>query len=114
MKRPNCCFPAYRPDAKPSTIKVLLPDHPVAKGIPAKFTIPHTEMYDEPFHVPDPDQVIFEETWELGEQFRSGAAWNIGAGKVFYFRPGHETFNVYFQPETLAILDNAVRWLASE
>jgi trehalose utilization protein len=32
-----------------------------------------TEMYDEPFHVPEPDEVIFEERWASGEWFRSGA-----------------------------------------
>ena len=114
MKRPNCCFPAYRADGKPSTLHTLKSDHPIARGLPVKFTIPHTEMYDEPFHIPPPDEVIFEERWELGERFRSGAVWRIGKGRVFYFRPGHETFNVYFQPEPLRILENAVRWLAGE
>ena len=114
MKRPNCCFPAYRPDGKPSTLHTLKVDHPIARGLPEKFTVPHTEMYDEPFHVPPPDEVVFEERWELGERFRSGAVWRIGKGKLFYFRPGHETFNVYFQPETLRVVENAVRWMATE
>jgi trehalose utilization protein len=34
--------------------------------------IKQTEMYNEPFHVPEPDELIFEETWERGERFRSG------------------------------------------
>lgn len=113
MRRPNCCFPAYRPDAKPSTIEVLMKDHPIAQGLPEKFMVPHTEMYDEHFHVPAPDQVVLQEHWELGEQFRSGSVWNLGQGKIFYFRPGHEIFNVYFQDETLRVLENAVRWLGS-
>jgi hypothetical protein len=25
---PNCCFPDYRPDGAPSTVHILLPDHP--------------------------------------------------------------------------------------
>ena len=41
------------------------------------------------------DEVIFEERWPTGEWFRSGMLWNIGGGKVFYFRPGHETFPVF-------------------
>lgn len=114
MKRPNCCFPAYRPDGRPSTLHTLKADHPIARGLPERFTVPHTEMYDEPFHVPPPDEVVFEERWELGERFRSGAVWRIGKGKLFYFRPGHETFNVYFQPETLRVVENAVRWMATE
>ena len=48
ITRPNCCFPAYRNDGKPSEIHTLLPDHPIAKGVPRKFILPHTEMYDEP------------------------------------------------------------------
>jgi trehalose utilization protein len=114
LRLPNCCFPAYRPDGKPSTITTRMPRHPIARGIPGKWTVAHTEMYDEPFHVPKPDLVIFEERWEAGERFRSGSLWNLGKGKVFYFRPGHETFGVYFEPLPLKVLENATRWLASE
>jgi trehalose utilization protein len=114
VKLPNCCFPAYRPDGKPSHVRSLLPEHPIARGVPSQFDIPHTEMYDEPFHVPDPDEVIFEERWDAGERFRSGAVWKIGQGRLFYFRPGHETFDVYKQPEPLLIVENAVRWLAKK
>lgn len=108
---PNCCFPAYRGDGKPSEIRVLLPAHPIARGLPPVFTIPHTEMYDEPFHVPPPDEVVLEERWASGEWFRSGMVWNLGQGKVVYFRPGHETYPVYFDPNALAVIANACRWL---
>ena len=114
VKLPICVFPAYRGDGKPSHVRTLLPEHPIAKGLPAAFDIPHTEMYDEPFHVPAPDEVVFEERWDAGERFRSGAVWKLGKGRVFYFRPGHETFDVYRQPEPLLIVENAARWLASE
>jgi trehalose utilization protein len=110
---PICCFPAYRADGKPSYLRVLKPDHPIVKGIPEKFELPHTEMYDEPFHVPEPDELILEERWAGGEWFRSGAVWKIGKGRVFYFRPGHETYAVYKEKIPLKILDNAVRWLAA-
>jgi trehalose utilization protein len=109
---PYCCFPAYREDGKPSYVRVLRPDHPIVWGIPREFELPHTEMYDEPFHVPEPDEVILEERWATGEWFRSGAIWTLGRGRVFYFRPGHETFPVYKEPIPLKILTNAVRWLA--
>jgi trehalose utilization protein len=109
---PICVFPAYAHNGKPSYNKVLIPDHPIAAGIPRTFELPQTEMYDEPFHVPEPDQVIFEERWEGGEWFRSGMVWNLGKGKVFYYRPGHETYPVYKQPIPLKVLTNAVRWLA--
>lgn len=111
---PNCCFPGYRPDGKPSFLNTLLPDHPIAKDIPKKFQVAGTEMYNEPFHVPAPDQVVFEERWPTGEWFRSGAVWNIGRGKIFYFRPGHETYPVYKQKIPLQIVENAVRWMAAE
>ena len=71
-------------------------------------------MYGEPFHVPEPDEVIFEETWIAGQRFRSGAIWNLGRGKVFYFRPGHENFNGFHLPEQLKIVANAAVWLAGE
>ncbi len=110
---PYCCFPAYRADGKPSTVRVLKPDHPIAQGIPPKFEVPRTEMYDEPFHVPAPDEVILEECWPAGEWFRSGMVWRLGKGRVFYFRPGHETYPVFKEPAPLRILTNAVRWLGT-
>jgi trehalose utilization protein len=111
---PYCCFPDYRPDAKPSTVRIRKVGHPITKGLPASFQVPQTEMYNEPFHVPDPDEVVFEETWERGERFRAGMVWNIGDGKVFYFRPGHETYPVYKQPQVIQVLENASRWLGAE
>lgn len=110
--RPYCCFPAYRTDGKPSQVRVLNADHPVCKGLPATFELPRTEMYCEPFHVPDPDEVVLEERWATGEWFRSGMVWRLGKGRVFYFRPGHETYPVFKEPPVLRLLENAVRWLA--
>ena len=111
---PICCFPGYRDDGKPSTVLVVKPEHPVAKGVPKKFTIPNTEMYDEPFHVPDPDEVILEERWPTGEWFRCAMVWNVGKGKVLYFRPGHETYKGFYEENILKIIENAVRWLGGE
>ena len=110
--KPNCCFPAYRADGKPSQIRLLKPDHPIAKGLPGTFELPQTEMYAESFHVPEPDEVVLEERWASGEWFRSGMVWNLGKGKVFYFRPGHETYAVFKEKPVQQPLENAVRWLA--
>jgi trehalose utilization protein len=110
---PYCCFPSYRGDGKPSFLEVLRPEHPIVAGIPPRFQLPRTEMYDEPFHVPEPDEVILEERWESGEWFRSGALWTLGQGHVFYFRPGHEAYAIYQEPIPLKILTNAVRWLGA-
>jgi trehalose utilization protein len=112
--RPNCCFPEYAAHGKPSKVKTLVPKHPIAKGIAGEFTLPQTEMYGEPFHVPAPDAVVFEERWEAGQWFRSGMIWGLGKGTVFYFRPGHENFNVFHQREPLKIVANAARWLGNQ
>lgn len=109
---PACVFPVYRNDAMPSHVTTLLPQHPIAAGLPAHWDIPRTEMYGEPFHVPPPDEIVFEEKWDKGEHFRSGCVWQVGKGHVFYFRPGHETYPVFEQAEPLRVLENAVRWLA--
>jgi trehalose utilization protein len=110
---PYCCFPAYRADGNPSQMRVFKPDHPIAKGLPAAFELPKTEMYAEPFHVPEPDEVVLEERWATGEWFRSGMVWSVGRGRVLYFRPGHETYPVFKEKPVLQLLENAVRWLAS-
>jgi len=108
---PVCVFPAYRGDGKPSHVTTLMPDHPIAQGLPKTWDITHTEMYDEPFHVPAPDAVIFEEKWDTGEHFRAACLWNVGQGKVFYFRPGHETYPVYKEALPLKVIENAVLFL---
>ncbi|MFO0956453.1 MAG: ThuA domain-containing protein [Isosphaeraceae bacterium] len=108
---PQCVFPAWRADGKPSHVTTLRPDHPIAAGLPARWDIPQTEMYGGTFHVPTPDEVVFEEAWDQGERFQSGCVWKVGKGRVFYFRPGHETYPVYKQAEPLRVLENAVRWL---
>ena len=105
VQLPVCCFPAWRADGQPSFSRTLLPEHPIARG---------SEMYDEPLHVPAPDEVIFEDRWPTGEWFRSGMVWRIGRGRLFYFRPGHETYPIYRQPLPLRVIGNAVRWLAAE
>lgn len=114
VQLPLCVFPFVRADGKPSHVRVLLPKHPIAQGVPENFDIPHTEMYGDPFHVPAPDAMVFEEKWDAGESFRSGSVWQVGKGKVVYFRPGHEVFDVYKQPAILRIVENTVRWLGSQ
>ena len=102
-----------RNEGKPELIHVLEPKHPIAKGV-RDFTIPKTESYLNPFNVPAPDLKVLEGRYEGGQQDGSdGMLWNFGKGKVFYFRPGHETFPIYFQPEVRQVLKNAVRFLAA-
>jgi trehalose utilization protein len=111
---PACSIGAWREDGKPSHVTVLAPDHPIMAGLPARFDLPQTEMYDEPFQVPHPDLVLFQEDWDAGESFRGGCLWRLGKGHVFYFRPGHESYPVFKQQTALKILENAIRWLADQ
>ena len=60
--------------------------------------IPAQEMYGEMFDIPAPDELVFVSSFAGGEVFRSGAAFRRGKGKIFYFRPGHETFPIYHNP----------------
>jgi len=114
VKLPGCIFPIVKNEGKPSHVYTWLPQHPIAAGIPGTFDIPQTEVYAGPFHVPKPDAMIFEEQWDGGETFTSGCAWDVGKGKVFYFRPGHETYPIFKQEYPLKIVENAVRWAASK
>jgi len=111
---PMCVFPSWRADGKPSHVRTVSPGHVIARGIPETFDIPQTEMYDEPFHVPKPDTVIFEERWDKGEHFRSACLWKVGQGLVFYFRPGHETYPIYKQKLPLKIIENACTYLRDQ
>ena len=88
----------------------LCPSHPIAQGLGEYFEIPAEEMYGEPFGIPTPDELIFISWFSGGEVFRSGATWQRGHGKVFYFRPGHETYPTYHHPQVQQVITNGVRW----
>jgi trehalose utilization protein len=90
---------------------VEAPDHPIAAGID-DFALPQVEMFGEPFDVPEPDTVVFRSDFSEGGEFRSGSCWAVGDGRVFYFRPGHETFRIYHDQNVKQVLSNAVRWAA--
>jgi trehalose utilization protein len=111
---PICEITGWHEDGVPSHVTTVLPDHPIARGVPKTFDIAQTEIYMEPFHVPKPDAVVFEEHWNHYPLFRSGMLWNVGKGRVFFFRPGHETFPVYYNPNVLKIIGNAVEWLGGK
>jgi len=88
------------------------PGHPIADGIPEHFELEHEEMYGERFDIPAPDALVFISWFTGGEVFRSGCCFQRSRGKIFYFRPGHETFPVYHQPVIQRVLLNAIRWAA--
>ena len=88
------------------------PGHPIAQGVPEYIILPHDEMYGEPFDIPRPDETVFIGWFSGGEVFRSGVAYRRGLGKVFYFQPGHETHPIYYDPNIIKIINNAVKWAA--
>ena len=88
----------------------MLPSHPIAKGIPDHFTLETEELYCEPFYVPQPDALVFGSWFEDGFIFRSGLCYMRGAGKVFYFQPGHESCPSYHNQYVQKIITNAVYW----
>lgn len=90
------------------------PTHPIAKGIGEYFEIEKEEMYGEHFDIPAPDELIFVSWFTGGEVFRSGATFKRGRGKIFYFRPGHETYPTYYLAEVQQVIKNAVEWTKNQ
>jgi len=84
--------------------------HPIVEGLGEKFIVPEDETYGEQFDIPVPDELVFISWFEGGEVFRSGCTWKRGAGKIFYFQNGHETYPIYYQKEVAVVLRNAMRW----
>ncbi len=84
--------------------------HPIAEGLGESFLVPADEMYGEQFGIPEPDELVFISWFSGGEVFRSGCTFKRGAGKIFYYQNGHETYPVYYQPEVQRVINNAVRW----
>ena len=103
----------WKHDAGPEEIAVLEPRHPVAEGV-SNMTLGEEEMYDEPFDIGTPETVVFHSTFPEGHQIRSGLAYTIGAGRVFYFRPGHEENPTFYLPEIQRVVKNAVYWTAKQ
>lgn len=104
------CTLTWREAGERERLWVTARGHPIAAGLPDHFELENEEMYGEPFGIPDPQETVFVSWFQGGEVFRSGATWTRGAGKVFYFRPGHETYPTYFDANVQHVLRNAVRW----
>jgi trehalose utilization protein len=104
------CMLKWREIGELERLWVVDPAHPIADGLDESFELKHVEMYGEHFDIPQPDQLVFVSWFQGGEVFRSGCCWHRGRGKVFYFRPGHETFPIYYDANVLKVIHNAVRW----
>jgi trehalose utilization protein len=106
------CDLKWREIGEKERLWVVEPGHPIVEGIDEYIEIPREEMYGERFDIPAPDTLVFISWFAGGEVFRSGCCYNRGKGKIFYFRPGHETFPIYHQPEIQRVITNAVKWAA--
>ena len=105
----NCSL-KWREAAEKERLWNLEPGHPITKGIGEYIELPNAEMYSERFDIPTPDKLIFVSWFEGGEVFRSGCCWQRGHGRIFYFRPGHETYPIYYNQQVVKVISNAVRW----
>jgi trehalose utilization protein len=88
----------------------LEPSHPIMQGIPEYFELEQEEMYGERFDIPTPDKLLMVSWFQGGEVFRSACTWERGHGRIFYFRPGHETHPTYYNEHVLRIIANACTW----
>ncbi len=92
---------------------VVAPAHPIVDGLGEYVEIEREEMYGEFFDIPEPDDLVLVSWFTGGEVFRSGATWSRGRGRIFYFRPGHETYPTYHHDGVGRVLRNGVRWAAA-
>ncbi|MBD2845050.1 ThuA domain-containing protein [Paenibacillus sp. IB182496] len=100
------------PKGERERLWVVRPGHPIVAGIGEYIELESEEMYGEHFDIPQPDELVFTSWFQGGEVFRSGCCWHRGQGKIFYFRPGHETFPTYFNADVRRVIANGVRWAA--
>ncbi|WP_299611005.1 ThuA domain-containing protein [uncultured Tateyamaria sp.] len=107
------CNLTWREAGERERLWVTSRHHPIARGLPDHFELEQEEMYGEPFGVPEPLETVFISWFQGGEVFRSGLTYKRGAGHVFYFRPGHETYPTYYDSNVQKVLVNAVEWAAN-
>jgi trehalose utilization protein len=110
-----CSWREYVADGTSAEIIVKEPEHPICQGVKS-FKLPKIERYGEPFAVPTPEAVpldgIYTRPDGQTQPGRMGLCWTVDKGRVFYFTPGHETYNDYYRPEVRRIFVNAVQWAA--
>ena len=85
--------------------------HPIVQGLGEKIILEHEETYGEHFLIPQPDELVFISWFTGGEVFRSGCVYKRGRGKIFYFRPGHESVPTYHNPDVQKVLVNAAAYV---
>jgi trehalose utilization protein len=106
------CSLKWREEGENERIWIVNPGHAIVRGLPEYIDIEHEEMYGELFDIPTPDELLMVSWFKGGEVFRSGCTFTRGQGKIFYFRPGHETYPTYHMPVIGQVLVNGARWAA--
>lgn len=106
------CSLKWREEGENERIWIVNPGHPITRGLPEYIDLEHEEMYGELFDIPAPDELLMVSWFKGGEVFRSGCTFTRGLGKIFYFRPGHETYPTFFNPQVQQVIINGVRWAA--
>lgn len=104
------CNLTWREAGERERLWVTSRHHPITRGLPDHFELENEEMYGEPFGVPEPLETVFVSWFQGGEVFRSGLTYRRGAGNIFYFRPGHETYPTYYDANVRTVIANGVRW----
>jgi len=109
------CALKWREAGEKERLWICNPGHAIVQGIEGDcIELEETEMYGEPFGIPSPDEQVFISWFEGGEVFRSGNCYTRGNGKIFYFRPGHETYPIYHNKTIIRVIYNAVKWAAPQ
>jgi trehalose utilization protein len=105
------CDLKWRVADEKERIWVVDPSHPITEGIGEYIELEKEEMYGEHFDIPTPDELVLVSWFQGGEVFRSGCTYHRGNGKIFYFRPGHETYPTFYNPDIQRVISNAVDWV---
>lgn len=103
----------WREKNEAERVWTIMPDHPIASGVKQGFRLAKEETYAEPFDIPTPDATIFIGWFSGGNVFRTGALYNRGKGKVFYFQCGHETFPIYYDENVRKVIFNAADFVGN-
>lgn len=106
------CNLKWREVGEKERLWVVDPTHKIVEGIGEYIELPNEEMYGETFEIPTPNELVFISWFEGGEVCRSGCCYKRGFGKVFYFRPGHESYPTYYNEDIQKVLKNAAEWAA--
>ena len=101
----------WRESGDKEILWVIEQGHPITEGLGENIILEHEETYGEHFLVPQPDELVFISWFSGGEVFRSGCTYKRGRGKIFYFRPGHESVPTYHNPDIQKVLINAAKYV---